>query len=252
MPRRFATSSGSTSEISNADIALIVITFTTLFILSTYLFGSPLTQIRTASRLKGFLVSQRDGMDTAPFYSTAAAYSRQRALNTFAHYELLSRSTSSTYWSSLGKLNPRHKALSESIGYNAKLKRLAWAERKNALLAQNIARFAETEYGMKPGISTESDFYRATEALKHFVRDWSDEGRTERERSHGPILQALRLSAPVEARSAMKVLVPGCGMGRLAWEIYQLGKHASNAHHPTRTPCLTLSRSCSTPIKRRL
>ncbi|KAG8872354.1 hypothetical protein FRB97_007710 [Tulasnella sp. 331] len=211
MSRKFATSTGSPAEISNADIALVVVTLTSLFGLSIYLFGFPLTQLRTASRLRTFLASQRNGKSTAPFYSTAAAYSRQRALNTFAHYDLLSRSITSTYWFSLNELSPRHKALSEAIGYDAKLKRLAWAERKNALLTQGIARFVETEYDMKPGSSTESDFHRATEALKHFVRDWSHEGRAERERTHGPILQTLRRYAPSEKRSGIKVLVPGCG-----------------------------------------
>ncbi|KAG9033359.1 hypothetical protein FRB95_014901 [Tulasnella sp. JGI-2019a] len=233
MFRKSALSSGSTAYLSSTDIALLAITLASLLFLSLYLFGSPVYQLRTASHLRAYLSSKRYGKSLTPFYSTAAAYSQQRALNTFAHYGVLSRSTNATNWFSLSKLNQRHRALSEAIGYDAKLKRLEWAEQKNAFVAQEIAHFAEDEYEMKPGGSTESDFYRATEAMKHLVRDWSDEGRVEREHTHGPILEALKTCCAVGDRPGMKVLVPGCGMGRLAWEIYQLGKHYSQRRSPT-------------------
>ncbi|KAI8318427.1 N2227-like protein [Martensiomyces pterosporus] len=58
--------------------------------------------------------------------------------------------------------------------------------------------------------------------LKQFVRDWSAEGREEREQTYGPLLNALeREFAHVkpESRGAIRVLVPGAGLGRLAFDI---------------------------------
>lgn len=58
--------------------------------------------------------------------------------------------------------------------------------------------------------------------LRSFVRDWAEEGREEREACYGPILNALEDHFP-EGRGNVKVLVPGCGLGRLAMEIAALG-----------------------------
>jgi len=68
------------------------------------------------------------------------------------------------------------------------------------------------------------DHAKVREALKHFVRDWSDEGRRERSQAFGMVLDALkRLETEVGGRRKKRVLVPGAGLGRLAWEISQLG-----------------------------
>ena len=58
--------------------------------------------------------------------------------------------------------------------------------------------------------------------LKQLVRDWSPSGSLEREASYSPILTSLEShfsSVPLTHRADIKVLVPGCGLGRLAWEI---------------------------------
>jgi len=71
------------------------------------------------------------------------------------------------------------------------------------------------------GVENHADPGRVKEALKHFIRDWSVEGREERDRLFSPILAVLR--ADMRAREDLKVLVPGAGLGRLAWEIANLG-----------------------------
>ncbi|KAK0609063.1 Carnosine N-methyltransferase, partial [Lasiodiplodia hormozganensis] len=70
------------------------------------------------------------------------------------------------------------------------------------------------------------------QALKHFVRDWSAEGRHERDPTFPCILHALQeeffpkendasnVTIPTEP---IRVLVPGAGLGRLAHEIAALG-----------------------------
>ena len=60
--------------------------------------------------------------------------------------------------------------------------------------------------------------------LKQIVRDWSDAGAAERQDCYGKILKKLEHQFPhVEGRSLKKVLVPGAGLGRLAFEIAKLG-----------------------------
>jgi len=63
---------------------------------------------------------------------------------------------------------------------------------------------------------------RIRETLKHFVRDWSLDGKMERDRIFHPILEVLK-DIPESGRKGMKVLIPGSGLGRLAWEVSGLG-----------------------------
>ena len=76
--------------------------------------------------------------------------------------------------------------------------------------------------------------------LKQFVRDWSAEGGPERERTYAPMVRPLprgrrpplrarlQLAAMAEhfgdeGRERVRVLVPGSGLGRLAWECARAG-----------------------------
>ncbi|ETO16293.1 hypothetical protein RFI_21059, partial [Reticulomyxa filosa] len=62
--------------------------------------------------------------------------------------------------------------------------------------------------------------------LKQLCRDWSHEGTKERKQSYGPILDALTTlysHLSFEERANIRVLNPGCGLGRLPWEIAKLG-----------------------------
>lgn len=56
------------------------------------------------------------------------------------------------------------------------------------------------------------------------MRDWSEEGKTERDALFPPILEALKGEFP--STNDKRVLVPGCGLGRLAYEISTQGKSA--------------------------
>ncbi|KAK0544998.1 hypothetical protein OC846_003996 [Tilletia horrida] len=62
--------------------------------------------------------------------------------------------------------------------------------------------------------------------LKQLVRDWSKEGKEERSAAYGPIIQALEARfghLPLSQRSSIHILVPGAGLGRLAWEFAHSG-----------------------------
>ena len=70
--------------------------------------------------------------------------------------------------------------------------------------------------------------------LRSFVRDWSVEGKPERDACYTPVLEALNRHFPLDnagenskrQRGDIKVLVPGCGLGRLAMEIAAEGELA--------------------------
>lgn len=65
--------------------------------------------------------------------------------------------------------------------------------------------------------------------LRSFVRDWSLEGAAEREACYAPCLQALErhYDGKGKKREEVQVLVPGCGLGRLAMEIAARGEELS-------------------------
>ncbi|KAE8239079.1 hypothetical protein A4X13_0g8260 [Tilletia indica] len=62
--------------------------------------------------------------------------------------------------------------------------------------------------------------------IKQFVRDWSEDGRLEREAAYRPIINAVNARfghMSDQQKSSLHVLVPGAGLGRLAWEFARLG-----------------------------
>lgn len=60
--------------------------------------------------------------------------------------------------------------------------------------------------------------------IRNIVRDWAEEGKTERDQCYKPILEELESQFPDRsAGSPPSCLVPGAGLGRLALEISCLG-----------------------------
>lgn len=153
-------------------------------------------------------------------------FSLERAFNSYQQYGLLSRSELSKMRVSYATSNRANKNIGFKIGYPKKLDRLEDVTNLNQFITERIADLALDEF---PNLHTESridtdsaDLVRVRESLKHFVRDWSEEGKAERTRIFAPILELLK-EVDAKERDGMKVLVPGCGLGRLAWEIAQLG-----------------------------
>ncbi|KAL6080184.1 Carnosine N-methyltransferase [Balamuthia mandrillaris] len=64
------------------------------------------------------------------------------------------------------------------------------------------------------------DFDKVRSTLKQFMREWSEEGKAERDACFGPLIEEVERRFPItpENRNKVKVLVPGGGLGRLAWE----------------------------------
>ncbi|GAA5825913.1 hypothetical protein JCM5353_004551 [Sporobolomyces roseus] len=73
---------------------------------------------------------------------------------------------------------------------------------------------------------SEADHERLRSTLRQCARDWSETGKTERDSTYTPILEALKRTfsslTPAE-KAETRCLVPGAGLGRLAWEIVRSG-----------------------------
>lgn len=67
-----------------------------------------------------------------------------------------------------------------------------------------------------------------SQALKHFARDWAEDGEHERIATFPQILETLQESFPNRTEeNPVRVLVPGAGVGRLAHDIADLGGEIS-------------------------
>ena len=66
-----------------------------------------------------------------------------------------------------------------------------------------------------------ADAAKVRSALRQFRREWSAQGADERLAAFAPILEGLSRFFP--APKGVRVLVPGCGLGRLPFEIARLG-----------------------------
>jgi carnosine N-methyltransferase len=74
--------------------------------------------------------------------------------------------------------------------------------------------------------SSPAHFSKVRSTLAQLVREWGEEGAGEREASFGPVLAMLRQHLPLPrdtARPPPRVLVPGCGLGRLLVEVVAAG-----------------------------
>ena len=71
---------------------------------------------------------------------------------------------------------------------------------------------------------TSADLNRLLGMMSQYVREWSGDGREEREVSFGRILRdAERFFPDIESRPNVEVLVPGAGLGRLLVEFVKRG-----------------------------
>jgi SAM-dependent methyltransferase len=74
--------------------------------------------------------------------------------------------------------------------------------------------------------ATNIDVGKAHSTIRQFYRDWSEEGKREREVCYDPVLAVLDQSLgndPDRPRSGIRVLVPGAGLGRLVFDICAAG-----------------------------
>jgi len=77
----------------------------------------------------------------------------------------------------------------------------------------------------EPVTASEAEKVRST--LRQCVRDWAIQGKEERDACYSPMLEALEAwfsHVPADQRGSVRALVPGAGLGRLAWEVAKRGE----------------------------
>lgn len=86
-----------------------------------------------------------------------------------------------------------------------------------------------------PSRTTARQVGKVSTTLHQLMRDWSAEGEEERKQSYAPVLEELEKRLPVspDMPGALKVLVPGSGLGRLAMEIASRGYATQGTCHVT-------------------
>ncbi|ANZ76168.1 BA75_03089T0 [Komagataella pastoris] len=92
------------------------------------------------------------------------------------------------------------------------------------LASKVAADWGNSEDSSKWGSSVGSDLDKVRSTMLQFTREWSELGSKEREICYGRITQELESMYPkVDERQRVKVLVPGCGLGRLVVELVKRG-----------------------------
>ena len=124
------------------------------------------------------------------------------------------------------KMPLHHRQLATEVGYIDRLRLIETKIASNSLILNELARFARKKYSIKDyelrGARPVPNSH-VIELLHHFVRDWSQELSTERDELFKPLIGRLAREFPFETRSYKRVLVPGSGLSRAAYEISCMG-----------------------------
>ncbi|KAE8154287.1 N2227-like protein-domain-containing protein [Aspergillus avenaceus] len=132
------------------------------------------------------------------------------------------------------KAPKRQRSMVESaVKYTRKLNAVDHLLETNERLAHDIVEYGLRFYNVsraeleafikeneKQGVNT--DRTSVSQAMKHFVRDWSSDGLDERQEGFPCVLGTLGNMSRTAAQP-LRVLVPGAGLGRLVYEIDALG-----------------------------
>ncbi|KAK9237365.1 N2227-like protein-domain-containing protein [Lipomyces kononenkoae] len=135
-----------------------------------------------------------------------------------AHYNL-----TKPRLAALSRLPERHQELLTPF-YTDHLAAIDRAIDINAEFLRLVARYGVNEFEAPQDLrewegATSFQVDQTRSSVKQIYRDWSAEGATEREICYGRIIRALNKLYIPERRSQVRVLVPGAGLGRLAYDI---------------------------------
>ncbi|XP_046399023.1 carnosine N-methyltransferase [Ischnura elegans] len=158
-----------------------------------------------------------------------------RIVRAFKHYKAHSLDRIARTERFLAKLPHRHRGL--LARYSEHLANLKTCVENNDKIIKKITKDVSTIFenshlvDSKLAVSSPSaqpspaDMEKVQATLKQFVRDWSEEGKLERQACYQPIIDELEKYYPESVRSKQehRVLVPGAGLGRLAYEIASRG-----------------------------
>ncbi|GAA5857478.1 hypothetical protein JCM9279_007300 [Rhodotorula babjevae] len=147
------------------------------------------------------------------------------AIRSFSSYSHAHTRALTRKWAAFDRMSRAHRHIGAQLGWKDTLARAEDAVEVNAVVADELAALGLEQarregipIGLRSRLAGREDG-RVVETLKHFVRDWSREGKSERDALFPPVLDALRAEFGDGEREGKKVLVPGCGLGRLAHDI---------------------------------
>lgn len=138
---------------------------------------------------------------------------------------------------SLSAFSQEHRARLMDVGFADYLRRVSDCIESNQVLLNDILRVAEEQMDLdedeehvakKSKMSTLThDHLRVLELFRRIAREWSEEGAAERKQSFGLLVEELNSLHPDRSkRSSVRVLVPGCGLARLPFDLA-----ASHGYH---------------------
>ena len=147
-------------------------------------------------------------------------------INSFEKYRALANRNIERKHTRYSGQSPMHKMVSNKLGYSAHFEKARQGIDLNARLVEKAAQMGRELY--KTGTYSleeeeDADFGLVYLALGHLMRDWSTQGRKERQAVFPPVLDGLRKHFDGSS-IGKQVLIPGSGMGRLASDIADAGK----------------------------
>ncbi|KAK9331259.1 N2227-like protein-domain-containing protein [Lipomyces starkeyi] len=135
-----------------------------------------------------------------------------------AHYNL-----TKPRLTALSRLSERHRDLLAPF-YTDHLAAIDHAIDINAEFLKLVARYGANEFEAPQDLrewegATSLQLDQTRSSIKQVYRDWSAEGAAERGVCYGRVIRELNNLYIPERRSEVRVLVPGAGLGRLAYDI---------------------------------
>jgi len=169
-------------------------------------------------------------------------YHFERVIGSFVGYEAVALAEAERTRQAAARLRPEARALLPERCLEAKVEELVGAVRENGEFLREVLR---NQSGFGPADAArlltrdpqteapsrarprEADHGKVRSTLHSIVREWSSEGAAERRQSYEPLLEELekRLFPHLTKtqRAAVRVLVPGAGLGRLVLEVAARG-----------------------------
>ncbi|KAK1634187.1 methyltransferase-like protein [Colletotrichum phormii] len=157
------------------------------------------------------------------------ASTSQLDINSFEQYSSLAQGVSQRKYARYNWQTPAQKLMSNKLGYPEHFEKATEGINANARLSEQIAQISRKHYQTGPGALThedDADFGLVDLTFGHLSRDWSSHDVTERLATFPPVLAGLEQHFG-ENGKGKKVLVPGCGMGRLASDIADVAYYSS-------------------------
>lgn len=99
---------------------------------------------------------------------------------------------------------------------------------RNQFCLDCILRHADQNHSQeRPGgreAVSDAQISKVSSVLKSLARDWSQDGKAERDMTYEPILNSVKHLVPIgDNQKPPRISVPGAGVGRLALELVRLG-----------------------------